>query len=207
MMSFHAIGSAENGEYGGVYSATTANDTIISSPALAGTYSYQVDPVNGNGFDQYGWTTNLEDTPNFLIVMFLFRQESTFSGGTTICELGERSLSGAFARRLTSSGTNLRFQIFDKDDDVVAQTADNYYANDVTYPMLWYVDQRTPTRDILWVYKSGAWDKALDITNHGDATDVIQAVTFGTRVSKAKPASGGPFYVDDMCVQVLNTSP
>lgn len=52
------------------------------------------------------------------------------------------------------------------------------------------------------------WDKAIDVTNHGDGVHTsIDSITFGTRKGKGLPTQGGPFYVKEVGVQVLNESP
>lgn len=210
-MSFWAFGGGESGEFG-VY-LNGGGTTLVTSPALAGTYSFKTDPVNiANG--QYGPTSGflLITKPKKLSVMFLYRFAAEFSDAVAIAELGGKDLNASIDRRI-SMDTNEKLLIVDNSDDEVGSTANNYLAINTTYPMLWYFDQTdsAKTRDILWVYKSGAWDKAIDVSNYGNALNVIEAITFGSRKGKTAPTSGGPYYTDELCVQIFdrwpNTSP
>ena len=59
------------------------------------------------------------------------------------------------------------------------------------------------------VAHSAQFYKAIDVTGHGDgvASSAVW-LAFGTQAGKgALPASGGPFIVDDMCLQDLQRSP
>lgn len=216
-MSFHAFAGAEGGPHGnpgsGAYSGQ-ANDTIIASPgAFPGAYSYCVAPVNGIPIaETYGFRSRLPDFPSFLTVMFMFRFTDTggeFDDVVSVAELGSASAAGALARRV-SLNTSEALLLVDTDGDEIGITGAAYVALDTDYWMLWYVDLREPTmtRDILWVWKAGAWDKAIDVSGHGDGDPAdIEAITFGTSVGKGLPTQGGPFYVDEMAVQILNRSP
>ncbi len=219
-MAFCTFAGAEAGAAGapgsGVYQGITANDAIIASPgAFPGAYSYSVDPVGGTPvLENYGFQSYLPDAPTFLTAMFMFRFTDTggqFDDEVGIAELGKTTAGGSFARRLVLN-TDEKIQIVDKDEDTVEQTAINYVAIDTDYWFLWYFDGREDanSRDILWAWKAGAWDKALDTTGHGDtglSVNTIEAITFGTSYGKSLPTQGGPCYYDEMAVQVLNKSP
>lgn len=230
-MTFYAIAGAECGDHlagtcGGYAVAAGASDTIVGTPTLAGSYCFQVDPVNGNAvIDTYGWTPTFTEkagvwpvAPNFLTVLFMFRFTETpdaFDDDVVIVELGNRIPGGSYARRLVLN-TNEDLVIFDDADDSIGATADNpYLAADTNYWMLWYVDLRNgaATRDILWVWKGVAWDKAIDVSGHESATGgggdpaEITKIIFGTYAGKGLPTQGGPFWVDEMAVQVLNEAP
>lgn len=213
-MAFYAIGGAESkGSIeridGGLYSWDVSGSiAVVSTPTLAGSYCYEVDPVNGGGLDRYGWHRPIPNR-SLLSVMFMFRFAALFDESVSIAELGEGSPGGNIARRLALT-TDGRIQMQDQDGDNIDQTAASYIAVNTNYDILWYVDMRdtSNTRDILWVWKAGAWDKALDVADHGDATpSYMDNLTFGTRVGKGLPTSGGPFYVDEAAVQALGESP
>lgn len=213
---FHGLGGAEAANAGGpgsgVYIGATA-DTIVATPfdAAPGTYSYCINPVNAFG-DQYGFSTLLPDNPAFLIVPFMYRfteDPDPFDASISIAELGGATGFDLIARRIAQN-TSEQLVLVDESDGQIASTAGGYVAADTDYWMLWYVDLRVEahSRDILWVWKAGAWDKAIDVSNHGNGDPAeIDFITFGTRVGKTAPTAGGVFYVDEMAVQVLNISP
>ncbi len=290
-MTLHAIGSAEQGIHaksGGVY-APGAAASIVSSPALSGTYSYEIDPVNGNvTLETYGWSVLLPK-PDYCLVSFLFRNAADFDVNITVAVLGGEGTTDDLVRQITlTNGEAL--SIFDKDDDQVGASIDSVIKVNTTYRMHWLYDQRNPsvTRDILNVYKPAAsvtdttiafvdggggadtitdsnsglgvftagdiitvsgstsndgtytivsvvagtitlatgtlttesagasvtvahaaqWYELIDVTSHGDAiADGTEQLTFGTFYGKGLPTTGGPFYVDNMCLQDIEGSP
>lgn len=220
-MTLEAFGSAELGihaEGGGAYGKpSSTSDDIVNSPALSGTYSFKVDPVNGNGLDAYGWSAGIEpatlpSNSNFFLISFIFRLEgNTFDANVAIAEISDGNASGVTSRFIALDN-NQAIKIFDKDDDEVGTTSDNYIAVDTTYYFLWLYDQRdtSATRDALWIYQT-SWDAAIPmIRGHGDGSQgaATNFISFGSRVGKGSlPTVGGPFYVDDMCVQDLGHSP
>lgn len=211
-MTFHALGGAEAGDAGnarsGVYSGST-NDSIVVAPGgFPGAFSYCIDPLNAPG-DIYGFRALLPDTPTFLIVPFMFRFEADYDAALSIAELGGAVAFDGFARRLVLT-VDEGLQLVDEDEASIDLTANGYVANSTAYPMLWYIDLRVEanSRDILWVWKAGAWDKALDISGWGTGDPTkITGINFGSRIGKTAPTAGGDFYVDEMAVQVLNISP
>lgn len=290
-MTLHCIGSGELGTAtrgGGVYQPkNSSTDQIVSSPALSGTYSYQVDPVNGDGNDRYGWRSII-DQPDFVLVSFIFQNAADFSANVAVCELSFGFGASGATRTLVLTN-NERLAVFDAQDDEVGTTGNSYITAGTTYNILWYYDQRslTNTRDIVWLYRPAAsktgtgiafvdggggadtitdtgsgfgifnvgmeitvsgsasndgtytivsvvagtitlatgtltaesaganvtvdhaaqWYNAIDVTGHGDGSSLLR-LAFGSDVGKgALPVSGGPFYVDDMCLQDLERSP
>lgn len=215
-MTFGPFGGAENGTFtgdaqggGGAYTYVFGSaGGIVSSPALAGAYSYKVDPVGADGlFETYGPSAVLSK-PSILTVSFLYRFAAGFDAITSICELGDGLAIGSWARRLVQLD-NESFQIQDEDGDSIG-AGGGILAVDTLYPVLWYVDLRNAdaTRDIVWIWKSGAWVNAIDVSGHGDGDpDNIDRITFGSAAGKALPGAGGPFYVDEMAPQILNQSP
>lgn len=210
-MAFYAFGGAESDDdFDGVYNLVSvdADDVIVGSPgAFPGAYSYEIDPVNGVPItEKYGWWAPLS-TPSLLTVMFMYRFAANFDASIAIAELND---TVNYARRITQTNDE-RLQILDADGDLIAQTAINYVAANTDYWILWYVDLVGATRDILWVWLpngAGAWDKAIDVAGHGDGDPAhIDRITFGSSVGKGLPTVGGPFYVDEMAVQVLNEEP
>jgi hypothetical protein len=139
----------------------------------------------------------------------MFRFAADFDDEVGICELGDGNVAGNIARRLII-GVDESLQILDRQGDQIASAGAGYVANSTDYWILWYVDLREEanSRDILWVWKAGAWDKAIDVSGHGDGDhNDITAITFGTSQGKGLPTVGGPFYVDEMASQYLNVSP
>jgi hypothetical protein len=210
-MAFAAFGGAESDDgFGGGFRrvSAAAGAAVVAAPgAFPGTYSYEIDPVNGAPVTEvYGWRAGLS-TPNLLTVLFMYRYAADFDASISIAELGKSAAGGAFARRLAQDDLE-KLSLIDADEDAIVNTAANYVTANQDYWMLWYTDLRTPTRDILWVWKAGAWDKAWDIANWGDGDPAnIDRITFGTSVGKGLPTTGGPFYVDEVAVQVLNEAP
>ncbi len=212
-MTLGAMGCAELGIHawgGGVYVRKTTSDAIVSSPVLAGTHAYSIDPVNGNGDDQYGWGAGVHDDPDLLAVSFLLRIEDFFDENVVIAEIGEFGIAGDSLRRLVFN-TSEQLAILDKDNDQVGITGASYLAADTLYWVLWRLDRRsaTATRDMLWVFKGSAWDTSIDVSNHGDVAGInLQQLTFGTEQGKGTlPTTGGPFYVKNMVMQNLGKSP
>lgn len=225
-MTHNAFGGAHAGEQGlgsGVYhyvaGLAAPGASIVAAPgAFPGAFAYQIDPVNGHaGLEIYGFTGALPDTPTLISVPFMFRFTAAgaltgFDEPVIIAELGSNVPGGVWSRHITiTTGVNSeQIQITDKDDDRVGITAPAYVTKNTDYWFLWYTDLRDEanTRDILWVWKAGAWDKAIDETGHGDANpEVITRLTFGTSTGKGLPTEGGPFWVAEMVGQVLNKSP
>lgn len=218
-MAFYALGGAEAGQAGlqtsGVYTGDIDTSIAAAPAGFPGTRAFEIDPVNGDGgWETYGWRAVLPTAPSLLTVPFMFRYTATaplVGFDVTVCmaELGTGALGGDYARRLTLTEEE-RLRIEDEDGDTIADTALSYLAKDTTYWILWYVDLRDPanSRDIAWVWKAGAWDKALDVSNWGDGDPAnIAKIIFGTRAGKGLPTEGGPFWVKEMAPQVLNVAP
>lgn len=155
-MTLHGIGSAEaDTTVGGVY-ALTAAGAIVSSPALSGTNSFEIDPVNGDANDRYGWAIPLPNSPNFMLTSFIFQNGADFDANIAIAELGNGDIGDPL--RLIALDNNEAISIFDKQDDQVGTSVNGYIVAGTAYYFLWYYDQRntTITRDILWIYKPAA---------------------------------------------------
>lgn len=222
-MTFAAFGGAEAGlaaanQGSGVWRPVTTDATVIATPfdAATGTYAYSIDPVNGNAGDQYGIAAILpyvgspaQGTHNLFSIPFMYRFEADFDAVFSICELGQLNLGGNFARRLSQPATE-GLQIYDETETLVGETAAAYVAADTDYWFLWYIDLRmeAASRDILWVWKAGAWATAIDVSNHGDGDyKNITGITFGNYTGKTRPTAGGPFYVVEQVVQFPNVTP
>lgn len=210
-MAFYALGGAEAGAATGASSGVyTGASAIVATPTLAGSYCYEVDPVNAaSPPDIYGPWSRIPQ-PSLLVVQFMFRFAAVFDATVAIGELGQTLGDGNYARQLNLN-TSEELVLADADGDSIATTAGApYLAVNTNYWFLWYVDLRVEaaSRDIVWVFKGGAWDKAIDVSNHGDGLfSNIDLITFGSNISKTLPTSGGPFYVDEMAVQALNVTP
>lgn len=213
-MAFGPFGSAESGTFGGApkrggggYTLIGDGDSIVASPALAGSFSYKIDPVNAHvTFEDYGATAML-GKPNLLSVSFRYQITADVDESISICELGDGSLGGTIARQLTQDNLE-KLGLVDADEDAIVTSSPGYITAGTIYPMLWLVDLRTPTRDMLWAWKSGAWDLVWDVSDWGVGDpDDIDRITCGTAKGKGLPTVGGPFYVDEMVPQILNVAP
>jgi hypothetical protein len=215
-MTFEAFAGAEAGQSAanqgsGFYQFATVNDGIVAAPGgFPGAYSFSIDPVNGDANNRYGWAANILSA-NLFTVMFMYRFAADFDEPISIAEISNGNTGGTLVRRLLQN-TSEELGIVDKDEDEVGTTVGTpYVAANTVYWILWYIDLRVEaqSRDMLFVWKAGAWDKAIDVSNHGDGdVTAIAKLAFGSRVGKgALPTVGGPFYVDEMARQVLNVSP
>ena len=211
-MSFLAFGCAEHGDnldIGLRWSQNPAGSAaIVSSPALAGTYSYSVSPTAADGLGRYGLYVPSMPNPEVFSVLFLWQFAVGFDAVVSVSEAGLTGGGGALARRLVLS-TDESLQLQDEDEDQIGATAGSYVAINTLYAMLWFVDLRSPTRDILWVYPPGGpWAKAIDVTGWGAGSPAnISAICFGSQAGKTAPTSGGPMYYDNMAVQQHGVSP
>lgn len=212
-MTLHALGSGGMGIHaaGGVYVRETANDAIVAAPAgFGGDFAYSVDPVGGgrDGIDVYGYSAFVADTPKLMLVSFLLRIEDLLDENVNLASIGRREAISDPARQIVMTAAE-KVQIVDKDDDLVGETSTGYLAADVTYWFLWYLDQRSSdTRDILWVYKDGAWDTAIDVSGHGDEAVLVQHFTIGSHYGKAPlPTTGGPIYYKNQVLINLEQTP
>ena len=208
-MSLIAFGGAEDGKGGLYVGIGGANDIIVTSPALAGSRSYQYDPKTPAGVTtQYGWNCNIAQTSVTRIsVMCLFRFSAEFNATFNIIELNNQTLTGVAVRQLLLN-TAEKLLLADDGANQIGATGDAYLAVNTTYPILYFYDQLNSlkTRDIVWVYKSGAWDKAIDVSNYG-STGAISGITFGSYKGKTAPTAGGLCYLDELCVQNFGDFP
>lgn len=182
-MSFMAIGSAEAGDasaggdvVSGSYTSSSLGTSIVTSPALSGSRSFQVDPVNGTPVVLTYGSMGLLNSPSFLTVMFMFKTPAAtaYDDEVSICELGNKEVGGSFARQLDFV-PSLGLKIFDKDLDQIDSTVAGYTKLNTVYYLLWYVDLRSPTRDILWVRKPAAslTDTSIAFVDGGAGADTI----------------------------------
>ena len=166
-----------------------------------GVNSLEVDPVNGQPVtDRYGGQLSLGSNPRFLVVTFAWRFAAEFDSNVVICELS-RDASARDRRIVITTAEELVIQ--DKDDDNVGGVGgSSTLAVNTTYPMYWYIDLLGTTRDILWVWISGAWSKEIDVSGHGvfDFSTSSRRVTFGSDTGKSLPTIGGKMYYGGMCV-------
>src|SRR3989304_1739934 len=203
-MSFLAFGCADHGanlDIGLRWSQNPAGSAaIVSSPALAGTYSYSVSPTAADGLGRYGLYVPSMPNPEVFSVLFLWQVAVGFDAGVPVSEAGLTGGGGALARRLVLS-TDESLQLQDEDEDQIGATAASYVAVNTLYAMLWFIDLRSPTQDILWVYKSGAWNKAIQ--QRGLSPPATPLGSSACRVKMPNGAgtyndfdSGSPSYLD-----------
>jgi hypothetical protein len=213
-MVWCALGSGEQGTFGGAYNPVAGgNDTIAASPfggGIGGANSFRVDPVNGDGLAEiYGFTHDFTNSlgfaPNLLLIPFIYQFDGDFDEQVSIAELIDAP--GNLIRRIAQT-TAEAIQLVDKDEDEIGISGAAHVAANTGYFFLWYIDLRDPdnTRDIVWTNTADTWTKIIDVRSHGDA-GTVDALTFGTSAGKGLPTAGGPFWVDEMGVNVLNVSP
>lgn len=218
-MTFEKFGGAEAADAGapgsGVYSGHTTNDAIIASPGgFPGTYSYSIDPVNGNVLTEvYGFRAFLPDSPSLLTVPFMFRFAADFDDEVGIAELGDVNPAGNIARRLII-GTDETLQILDEGVAQVGVTGNfSYVIANTDYWLLWYVDLREEanSRDILWVYRPAVSFVSAGVTFADvDPDTMTMAAAEGARfidgdvITVAGSASNnGSYTIDDRTAGVI----
>lgn len=211
-MVWCALGSGEQGTFGGAYTPVAGgSDTIAATPfGIGGTYAYRIDPVNGAAIPEtYGWVHDFSNSlgfaPTLLCIPFIYHFDADFDAQVAIAELID---AGGNLIRVLSQTTDEAIQLLDKDEDEIGISGAAHVAANTEYFFLWYIDLRDPdnTRDIVWTNTADTWTKVIDERSHGDA-GTVDAITFGTSVGKGLPTAGGPFWVDEMGVCVLNVSP
>jgi hypothetical protein len=212
-MAWCALGSGEQGVFGGVWNPVIGGSDIIAATpfGIGGTFAYRIDPVNGAGVTEiYGFvhdfSFSLGFNPTLLCIPFIYQFDGDFDSQVAIAELSD--VGGNPIRTLSQTAVE-EIQLLDKDEDEIGITATGPHVGANTrYFFLWYIDLRDPdnTRDMVWTNTGDTWTKAIDVRSHGDA-GVVDALTFGTNVGKGLPTAGGPFWVDEMGVCVLNVPP
>ena len=174
-------------------SALTGND-VVAGATFGGNFYAEIDPVNGDILDRYGFQTNFAPLgdENTLGIVAPFYVDSTeaFDDPVTFFEvLEDETASSRRVVLLTDEGVQLQ----DNDGDVIAGSAVGKFPLDTVVPIYGYFD-KVAQRDVVWLYLSGAWDKIIDVSGWGDYNNHAR-LALGSGTSKGLPTVGTPFRV------------